>query len=122
MKPGRTGNETSFRYLAGIVLTSLLLLCLAPSARAAKTATSATLTIIADDRYDLYINGTMLPQASCYTNGPFYCKSSSTTYNIIGYLLCGSTNTLATTNYDVPSGRMDESYIMTVKYDDGSVD
>src|SRR3954468_16769743 len=100
-------------------LVFVLLLAGSPLAgQAAKTATSASLKIIADDRYDIYLNGTQLAQPSCYTNGPFYCKSSAVTYNILAYLLCGGTNTLATTNYDIPGGQMDESYIMTVMYDD----
>src|SRR4051812_416220 len=84
-----------------------------PSQAATKTAISATLDIIADDYYDVYINGTQLAQPACYTNGPFYCKATTVTYDVLGSLICGGNNVVATTVYDVPGGKMFVSYILT---------
>ncbi|MES2202418.1 MAG: hypothetical protein V4498_09215 [candidate division FCPU426 bacterium] len=131
------------------LLIGALMLCVLPShaLAATKTATSALLTIIADDEMDIYVNGINIDPThagpSCgggcpftagvgyglgsstncwYTSGQFHCKANQTTYNVLGYLICGGTNTIATTVYDIPGGGMNESYILTIRYDDGSVD
>src|SRR5688572_26562353 len=83
-------------------LLALAFLFPSQDAQAAKTATSATLRIIADDYYDVYINGTKLAQPACYTDGPFYCKNSPVNYNVLGSLNCGGGNVIGTTVYDVP--------------------
>src|ERR1041385_4654842 len=99
-------------------------------AQAAKTATSASIVIEADDFWDLYINGVAMDYnkwydggtQSCRSKGPFYCKQRTTTYDILPYLTCGGTNTVATTIYDVPGGALVLTYVMTIMYDDGSID
>ena len=59
-------------YRAGLICLGIALMsCLVPlsSQAATKTATSATINIMADDYYDIYINGNKLAQPACATNG-----------------------------------------------------
>src|SRR4051812_29353795 len=81
----QVGLMMTFAKTRAVVLAVLTLACsLCPlRSQAAKTATSATINIMADDYYDIYINGTKLAQPACATNGPFYCKNSNVQFNIL---------------------------------------
>ena len=89
----------------------------------ALTVTSATLNIEADDRFDVYVNGVNIDPthaiATCYSKGPFYCKSTLTTYNVTPYMTCNN-NFIAVTTYDVPGGNSLTGWVLTVHLSDGT--
>lgn len=88
------------------------------------TIVSASLQIEADDRFDVYINGINIDPAhtiaSCYFKGPFYCKATMTTYDVLPYMTCKN-NFLAVTTYDVPGGGSITGWNLTITLSDGTV-
>ncbi len=86
------------------------------------TVTGATLSISADDHYDVWINGYKVPDAPCKTNSPFYCKFPADIYNfaVPAYWFANGNNNLSVALYDVPGGNTFLGYSLLIDLSDGS--